>query len=533
MSLRAAAFSVFAVALAAQMSTAFAGESYAFLVSVKEYDEKELRPLEYTRNDILEFHQTLRSSGIREEHIVLMHDDVRSLENRKYLPEAAKIRQQLKLLLEGLDDGDSVIVAFAGHGVQFKGDSQNYFCPADAKLADRRTLISIQEIYGELKASRATRKLLLVDACRNDPQSNISRARSTVDLESVTRPQREKLPDGIVALFSCSPGQQSYEHQPLQHGVFFHHVLKGWNGDADNDRDGQVTFDEVASYTKRETTTYARRQLDVVQTPHLLSDFSGDWVLRRTEGVKPVEARRFESKPAESKFEDKKPIETKTADVPPTRFRESSNDKTAFDKTAFDKSFDDKSGHGKTGYETPAPIVTHLKSEADPPLSKSAVEALHDAEARLADGEAYLKRLYELYSKNAVSKLEIAKAEDSVNASRRTLDAIRKELGVDEAAAKRASLPTKFDKTSYNGSNDSGSKTDVRLSNLEKLEEAYSKALSDYKNAARDYGLIQKAGDKFSKAEIEKIEALYYETRKQVDYLQGELATQEKQLSTP
>lgn len=264
----------------APVASALAGENFAFLVSVKDYDEKELRPLQFTRNDVLEFERTLRDSGFRSENIVVMHDDVRTLENRKYLPEGHKIRQQLGLLLGSVDEGDTVVVALAGHGVQFRGAEQSYFCPADARLTDKETLLSFQELYAALKECRATRKLLLIDACRNDPQSALSRSRATVNLESITRPQREAIPEGIVALFSCSPGQQSYEHPQLQHGIFFHHLLKGWNGESDLDRDGRITFDELAGFVKRETTTYARRQLDVLQTPHLKSDASGDWVLR-------------------------------------------------------------------------------------------------------------------------------------------------------------------------------------------------------------------------------------------------------------
>lgn len=262
------------------LSTTSAGENYAFLVSVRDYDEKELRPLQFTRNDLQDFRRTLRDSGFRDDHIVHMHDDVQTLENRKYLPEAEKIRQQFGLLLGSVEEGDTLVVAFAGHGVQFRGDEQSYFCPADARLADRDTLISFQQLYAALKECRAGRKLLLVDACRNDPQSALSRSRATINLESVTRPQREAVPEGIVALFSCSPGQQSYEHPPLQHGIFFHQVLKAWSGEADGDRDGRVTFDELAGFVKRETSTYARRHLDVLQTPHLKSDAAGDWVLR-------------------------------------------------------------------------------------------------------------------------------------------------------------------------------------------------------------------------------------------------------------
>ncbi len=116
-----------------------AGDNYAFLVAVGDYDIKQLKPLNYTRNDIFDFHQVLLDSGYKAENVVLMHDDLSKLKNRRYLPEAEKIRQELGLLLAGLDKGDSVVVAFSGHGVEFQGEDKNYFCPADTDWPTARS----------------------------------------------------------------------------------------------------------------------------------------------------------------------------------------------------------------------------------------------------------------------------------------------------------------------------------------------------------------------------------------------------------
>src|SRR5205807_2664632 len=138
---------------------------------------------------------------------------------------------------------------FAGHGVQFKGDKKHYFCPRDAELDDRNTLLPLEEVYRELEECKARRKLLLVDACRKDPRSSLARSsRPVEELESVTRPQTAAVPEGVVAFFSCQAGQESYEHPKLEHGVFFHHVLAGWRGAADRNRDGRVTLNELIDY---------------------------------------------------------------------------------------------------------------------------------------------------------------------------------------------------------------------------------------------------------------------------------------------
>jgi formylglycine-generating enzyme required for sulfatase activity len=265
---------------------AASGENYAFLVAVGDYDVKQLKPLRYTRSDIQEFAKTLAGSGFKSDHIVVLHDDLKTLPQRRYFPEAEKIRNEFDLLLSGVDEGDALIVAFSGHGVQFDGDERNFFCPADADLEDpkRQRLISLQEIYDKLKGCPADRKLLLVDACRNDPLSQLGKSRQTVKLKSVTRPQTEPVPKGIVALFSCSAGQESFEWPDLGHGVFFHHVLTGWQGAAD-DGDQKLSLDELVAYARKNTQTFARLKLGAAQTPQSKGEFNGTWVLRELRSV--------------------------------------------------------------------------------------------------------------------------------------------------------------------------------------------------------------------------------------------------------
>jgi uncharacterized caspase-like protein len=116
--------------------------------------------------------------------------------------------------------------------VQFAGDATPYFCPADARLADKATLLALSGVYRELERCPARVKLLLVDACRNDPLADHSRARATVRLESSTRPAVAEPPAGVVALFSCSQGERAFEHDELKHGVFFHYVIEALRGQA-------------------------------------------------------------------------------------------------------------------------------------------------------------------------------------------------------------------------------------------------------------------------------------------------------------
>jgi formylglycine-generating enzyme len=244
------------------------GEKYALLVGVRQYDPNELKSLAYSEPDVVALAGVLEAHGYKPGHVVLM-TQTRGAADTNFLPVAAHVRKELKLMLQDMEEEDSVLVALAGHGVQFRGDAESYFCPADARLADRTTLISLNTIYKELEACRAGLKVLLVDACRNDPQSANSRGREEVDLESVTRPQKTPPPGGVVAFFSCSEGEKAFEHEDLKHGVFFHYVIEALNGDAAIPGEDEVLIPDLERYVKRHVRDFVRDKLHDHQRPEL------------------------------------------------------------------------------------------------------------------------------------------------------------------------------------------------------------------------------------------------------------------------
>ncbi len=169
------------------------GGRYALLVGVRKYDPNELHALAFAEPDVVDLAGALMAGGYTAGNVVLMTQTV-GAEDTRFLPLGAHIRKELHLLLSTLDENDSVIIALAGHGVQFQGEAESYFCPLDARLSDRSTLIPLSEIYKAIESSRAGLKILLVDACRDDPQTQNSRSRNVVKLESVTRHQAHRPP---------------------------------------------------------------------------------------------------------------------------------------------------------------------------------------------------------------------------------------------------------------------------------------------------------------------------------------------------
>src|SRR5262245_50306071 len=245
------------------------GETYAFLVGVSEYESKgELKALRFASDDVIAFAGVLRNSGVPAKNIVVMHD---RQSNPRFKPAVKKILREFHLLLATLEPEDSLIVALAGHGVEVGSAGDSYFLPADADLKDPATLINIKTIKEQIEQSQAGRKLLLVDACRNDPEADNARGLGVL-IKPPRRISEDSLPKGLAALFSCNSEQRSFEDPLLRHGIFFYQVIKAWEGAADFDRDGRITLEELESFVRRETKTHARDALSTVQTPVFRGD---------------------------------------------------------------------------------------------------------------------------------------------------------------------------------------------------------------------------------------------------------------------
>src|SRR3954447_20738596 len=245
------------------------GDTYAFLVGVSEYESKdELKELRFATDDVIAFGGVLRNSGVPIKNIVMMHD---RQSNPRFRPVAKKILREFHLLLATLEPEDSLIVALAGHGVELGAAGDSYFLPADAELKDPTTLINIKSIKDEIEQSQAGRKLLLVDACRNDPEADNARGLG-ITVKPPRRITADPLPKGLAALFSCNSEQRSFEDPLLRHGIFFYQVIKAWEGAADSDRDGRITLEELETFVRRETKTHARDALSTVQTPVFRGD---------------------------------------------------------------------------------------------------------------------------------------------------------------------------------------------------------------------------------------------------------------------
>jgi len=249
------------------------GEKWAILIGIDDY--LNAGDLKYCGADQRSLKEQLVRSGFNEAQVYLLHDEAK---DRKLTPYKTNIERQLKTVLGFAERGDFILLAFSGHGVHF--NKVSYLCPGDAKLDDPSTLISMDWVYEQLGKSKADLRLVMVDACRNDPRPEGQRSMSPKELREGTRQfvetSDQRLPEGIVLLHSCSEGEVSQEDKDFGHGVFMHYILEGLAGSADQDGDQVVTFNELVRYSSRETKIFVEKRYNDSQRPKLKGNLAGD-----------------------------------------------------------------------------------------------------------------------------------------------------------------------------------------------------------------------------------------------------------------
>ncbi|MFM9966257.1 MAG: caspase domain-containing protein [Planctomycetaceae bacterium] len=300
-------FAIFA--LLASTETVFAqGRKLAVVVGVNAYRPNSGLPaLQHADSDATKLSAALRANGFTVYE--LTHEVARQPGKETLAPNIEYIRDAIEGMLEfpNLGREDSILVALHGHGVQFeevktvkkngKDEEERtpkfYFCPADATisgikivndLTDRNHLLPLEELYEQLAGCKATTKLLIVDACRNDPtQPGLFRE----GLASATLPKLPPPTGGTAAFFSCKSNQRAVEDPALQQGVFTHFLVQGLLGKADLPLegkpagDGVITLSELSAYVGNNTYAHVYEKYKVKQSPELRGDYDLNLPLAR------------------------------------------------------------------------------------------------------------------------------------------------------------------------------------------------------------------------------------------------------------
>ncbi len=306
----AVVLSLFSPVVAQQPAT---GRKLAVVIGVSTYRGKSGLPSlgKAPTNDASQLATVLRSQGFK---VFEMTQDAARQEGQELMaPNLTYIRDQIDGILgfPNLGPDDSILISLHGHGVQLEeiddaGDKtpRFFFCPADAtinnpvtevtiktvnELTDRNHLLPLDELYTQLGTCTAATKLLIVDACRNDPNAP-GEFRS--GLASATLPKLPPPPGGTAAFFSCKPNQRAVQDAEQGYGIFNRYLVEGLQGKADlplasKPADGIITFAELSAYVANNTYAHVYDKYNVKQSPELRGDYDLNMPLARVTPVRP------------------------------------------------------------------------------------------------------------------------------------------------------------------------------------------------------------------------------------------------------
>ena len=200
----------------------------------------------------------------------------------------ATIEAALRDFREKLYDADVGLLYYSGHGLEV--DGRNYLLPVDLNVQQKEDLdieaVALDLVIAQMSAAAPRLSLLILDACRNNPYSQILRRSATVRNRSVDVGRglaRVDAPAGMMIAYATAPGTYSYEPTGAgaQNGIYTAALL-------DNiDEPGltvEQVFKRVRTTVMQDTADFAEGQ----QVPWEESSLTGDFYFASAPDLPPV-----------------------------------------------------------------------------------------------------------------------------------------------------------------------------------------------------------------------------------------------------
>ncbi|HXJ96975.1 MAG TPA: caspase family protein [Terriglobia bacterium] len=211
----------------------------ALIIATSQYEDPDLRQLVAPAQDAESLQRVLSDPEIG-------GFEVSTLLNRPASEVSAAVED---FFLDRTRD-DLLFLYFSGHGLRDE-NGHLYFATADTRLLDhtrpkKATAVSATFVKDVLQSSNSRRQVLVLDCCYSGAFASGLLARGAAEVG--VRDQFEA-GRGLVVLTASNAIQQSFEKADGEPSVFTRHLVRGVaTGDADMDRDGRISLDELYEY---------------------------------------------------------------------------------------------------------------------------------------------------------------------------------------------------------------------------------------------------------------------------------------------
>ncbi len=248
---------------------------YAIVIGISDYQDPAISKLKYTHADAKAFANLLTDPdrcGIPKDQIKVLIDEEANCYN---------IKDSISdWLFQNANEDSTAVIFFAGHGgsepsrrPSSSDASEKYLLPWDTKLKNLyASAISCLSFNDLLDRVLVKRKVIFMDACYS---GGVAKAGSR-DLNIIENPYSTLEGQGTVVVAASQPNQKSWEIESFGHGIFTYHLLEALKGEADLDKNGEITIWEVIEYLKKTVPKSASKLVNETQVPYWRGEGFGD-----------------------------------------------------------------------------------------------------------------------------------------------------------------------------------------------------------------------------------------------------------------
>jgi uncharacterized caspase-like protein len=178
-----------------------------------------------------------------------------------------------------------VVIYFAGQAmISPAGDM--FLIPYDGSLRSPARLYPLKDLEVALARLRAKQVVFVFDGTvlRNGAEGRTK----------VPAPKWTESTGSVLHMIATTGLGKSLESDTLRHGLFTYYFLRGLRGEADANRNGEVTIGEVTAYINRKVPESARNNFQQEQQPQVLpalrtSDKNLDMTLTKPPAISAIQ----------------------------------------------------------------------------------------------------------------------------------------------------------------------------------------------------------------------------------------------------
>jgi hypothetical protein len=248
------------------ISAAKPRDAVAIIIGIEKY--RRVPDADFANRDASAFYDYARRAlGIKPENIRLLVDDK---------ADAGEILRSFKTWLPTRVNKNTtdVYVFYSGHGLPSEDGGSLYFLPheVDRDLLER-TAITQKEVVQAIQRTTPKSVTMFIDSCYSGQSRTGTSLLASARPISIAPKASTDFPSNFMVISASAPDQISSSSPELKHGIFSYYLMLGMEGEADVNKDGQITVGEMQTYLSKQVT---RRAIGMnrTQSPQTTGDLN-------------------------------------------------------------------------------------------------------------------------------------------------------------------------------------------------------------------------------------------------------------------